>query len=93
MNAFGRVDGHEGYCHPLELLSAFLCLFGCEEMLAIPTIYLKENNVAMKALRIKESEKTHVELHVVTLLTKYRAIGRASPAVSSKQSKLSKQSS
>ena len=47
----------------------------------------------MKAFRLREFEKTKVELHVATLLSRYKkAIGRTIESTQSGKSKQSKQS-
>ena len=64
-----------GFRHPVELLSAFLCQFGCDDFMAVPTHYLKHHAQAMKAFRIREVAKTKVELHIATLLSGYKSHG------------------
>ena len=89
--AYGIMNDNGGYHHPVELLSAFLCQFGCEEALCVPTKYLKEHWEAMKAFRVREVAKTKVELHVATLLYQYKATGRTTLSTRSALSKQSKQ--
>ena len=76
----------------MELLSAFLCLFGCEDVLSVPTDFLKEHGQAMQAFRLRGVEKTKVELHVATLLSQYKkAIGHTIESTQAAKSQQSKQ--
>ena len=65
----------------------FVHLFYCA------TDFLKEHGKAMKAFRLREVEKTKVELHVATLLSQYKkAIGHTIEATQAAKSQQSKQS-
>ena len=83
---------HGGFHHPIEFLSAFLCQLGCEDALAVSTNYLKTHGKAMKAFRIREVQRTKVQLHVATLLSQFKAGGSTALSEQSAKSKLSEQS-
>ena len=60
-----------GYVHPIELLTCFFCIFGCNEILNASTEFLQNNCEALRKFRI-ENKKTHlVELHPTTFLKRF----------------------
>ena len=61
-----------GYAHPIELLTVYLCQFGSEDLLDVPTQYIRENQAALREFRVAKAAVGFVQLHPVRLFTLFK---------------------